>query len=81
MSDVAVVTRAADHGYCQGAIDMHDEASYICDNCGEESVVPIDFSGGGDQEYTEDCPVCCHPNVITVDVDVDGVVVITARPE
>ena len=51
---------------------MKDEASYVCDACGEEIVIPIDLSAGESQEYTEDCPVCCRPNVIRVDVDEDG---------
>ena len=51
---------------------MTDEASYICDSCGEEVVVPIDPSAGDRQQYVEDCPVCCHPNVIRVEIDDDG---------
>ncbi|MEN0110010.1 MAG: CPXCG motif-containing cysteine-rich protein [Planctomycetota bacterium] len=51
---------------------MEAEASYICDECGEEIVVPIDLSAGAEQEYVEDCPVCCHPNVIRVEVDERG---------
>lgn len=52
--------------------DMRDEASYLCDWCGEEIVVPIDASAGESQEYVEDCPVCCSPNVIHVEIDEDG---------
>ena len=51
---------------------MNDEASYLCDHCGEEIVVPIDASAGSDQEYVEDCPVCCHPNIIHVEIDDTG---------
>ena len=40
------------------------EASYICDRCGEEIVVPVDSTAGTEQEYVEDCPVCCHPNIL-----------------
>jgi hypothetical protein len=29
---------------------MKDEASYNCDSCGEEIVVPIDLSAGTSQE-------------------------------
>ena len=45
---------------------MKDDASYVCDSCGEEIVVPIDLSAGSQQEYVEDCPVCCCPNIGTV---------------
>ena len=51
---------------------MNEDATYICDNCGEEIVVPIDPSAGSFQEYVEDCPVCCNPNVIRVEIDEDG---------
>ncbi len=51
---------------------MRDEASYICDSCGEEIVIPIDPSAGSVQQYVEDCPVCCHPHVLHVEFDDEG---------
>ena len=51
---------------------LPQEAHYICDSCGEEIVIPLDLSAGNDQQYVEDCPVCCRPNVIQVRVDADG---------
>ena len=48
------------------------EAEYVCQSCGEVIVIPVDLSAGSDQEYIEDCPVCCHPNVISIEVDVSG---------
>jgi hypothetical protein len=59
---------------------MHPEASYICNSCGEEIVVPIDLSEGSEQEYVEDCPVCCRPNVIRVTVDNDGRATVDSEP-
>ena len=50
---------------------MNDEASYTCDACGEEIVIPIDPSAGTKQEHVEDCPVCCRANVIHVEIDED----------
>jgi hypothetical protein len=60
---------------------MKDEASYVCDSCGEEIVVPIDLSAGTSQEYVEDCPVSCRPNVVHVDVDDDDDVRVWAQGE
>lgn len=60
---------------------MDSEASYICDACGEEIVIPIDFSAGESQEYVEDCPVCCRPNLIHVELDEDRQVRVWAEPE
>ncbi|HEX3599918.1 MAG TPA: CPXCG motif-containing cysteine-rich protein [Lacipirellulaceae bacterium] len=51
---------------------MNDEGTYVCGACGEEIVVPIDLSQGEEQEYVEDCPVCCQANVIHVEIDCEG---------
>jgi hypothetical protein len=67
--------------YAKGRAALNDESSYICDSCGEEIVVPIDLSAGADQEYVEDCPVCCCPNVVHVQVDEDGDVRVWATRE
>jgi hypothetical protein len=44
-----------------------DEGSYVCPTCGESIVIPLDRTGGAEQEYVEDCPVCCNPNVVHVE--------------
>jgi hypothetical protein len=49
-----------------------DEASYVCPTCGESIVIPVDPSGGEEQQYVEDCPVCCNPNVIHVELFGEG---------
>ena len=51
---------------------MNDEATYTCGACGEEIVIPVDLTQGAEQEYVEDCPVCCRANVIRVEVDSSG---------
>ncbi len=61
---------------------MNDgEASYICDSCGEEIVIPVDRSAGRSQEYVEDCPVCCCPNVLQVEFLSDETAVVRAALE
>jgi len=45
-----------------------DEGAYVCPTCGERIVIPVDRSGGAEQQYVEDCPVCCNPNVIHVEL-------------
>jgi hypothetical protein len=56
-------------------------ATYICDHCGEEIQISLDPSAGASQEYVEDCPVCCVPNVIRVQWDEDGNAFVQARQE
>jgi hypothetical protein len=60
---------------------MKDDANYVCDSCGEEIVVPIDLSAGSEQEYVEDCPVCCCPSIVHVEVAEDGDVRVWAARE
>ena len=45
-----------------------DEGAYVCPTCGERVVIPVDVSAGAEQRYVEDCPVCCNPNVIYVEL-------------
>ena len=52
---------------------MEAEQSYVCQSCGEEVVIPIDVTQGKKQEYVEDCPVCCHPHVIHVEITNDEI--------
>ena len=49
-----------------------DEGAYVCPTCGERIVIPLDVSGGEEQRYVEDCPVCCNPNMIYVEFFGDG---------
>ena len=60
---------------------MQDEASYICDSCGEEITLSLDFTAGSTQEYIEDCPTCRRPNVVHVAITEDGDVEIWASSE
>ena len=46
--------------------------TYACAFCGEDNDTLVDPSGGARQRYTEDCGVCCRPNLITVTLDADG---------
>ena len=55
--------------------------TYACAFCGEENEVFVDPSGGRRQTFTEDCTVCCRPNLITLAVDEDGHVVLEASQE
>jgi len=59
---------------------MLDDVNYICDACGEEIVIPVDLTQGSNQEYVEDCPVCCRANVIHVEIS-DGEATVWAEAE
>ena len=55
--------------------------TYECAFCGEENEILVDPSGGRRQIFTEDCTVCCRPNLITLVVDEDGDVDLQATQE
>lgn len=50
---------------------MLDEVSVTCPYCGEVFTTVVDCSGG-DQDYIEDCYVCCRPILFSVKVDPGG---------
>lgn len=60
---------------------MDMNANYTCDSCGEFIEIALDPSGGSVQDYVEDCPVCCVPNVIRVEYDAEGNAFASARRE
>jgi len=60
---------------------MEEVASYVCDSCGEEISLSIDQTAGESQQFVEDCPVCCRPMVIRIEIDEDGNVSAWAQRE
>ncbi|MBP6672126.1 MAG: CPXCG motif-containing cysteine-rich protein [Bacteroidetes bacterium] len=40
--------------------------SFLCAFCGEENEVFVEPDGGDTQMLTEDCSVCCRPNVLRI---------------
>ncbi len=49
---------------------MLETQAYQCPYCGERVEALLDLSAG-DQQYVEDCPVCCRP--IVFELHTDGV--------
>lgn len=54
---------------------MDGFATFICACCGEENEVFIEPEAGTKLVLTEDCSVCCRPNVLTITVIGDDVVI------
>jgi hypothetical protein len=55
-------------------------ADIRCPYCGEAITVFVDGSAG-EQQYIEDCQVCCRPIAIDVAWDQDGTPRVSARSE
>ena len=47
---------------------MLETENYDCPYCGEPGEAVLDLTGG-DQQYIEDCVVCCRPIVFTLQTD------------
>jgi endogenous inhibitor of DNA gyrase (YacG/DUF329 family) len=47
---------------------MLETQDYQCPYCGEPVEAVLDLSAG-DQQYIEDCPVCCRPIVFSLSTD------------
>lgn len=47
---------------------MLESQDYQCPYCGEQAEALLDLSAG-DQEYIEDCPVCCRSIVFSLQTD------------
>jgi hypothetical protein len=48
---------------------MEIETTFVCVYCFQVNDTLVDVSAGGVQEYTEDCHVCCRPNLLRVTID------------
>jgi len=56
------------------------EQSISCPYCGETITVLIDGSLA-EQQYTEDCQVCCRPIMVDVAIGTDGAPIVGAKVE
>lgn len=66
----------ATNGVTLQRTDSFVETSFVCNSCREEFLFPVDISEGLEQQLLEECPVCCHENVIIVRFDGDGTVAV-----
>jgi hypothetical protein len=56
-------------------------AEVCCPYCGEINEIALDPGSGAQQEYTEDCQVCCRPWRVRVRYDVSGAAEVSVEPE
>lgn len=57
-----------------------DSYEIRCPYCWEAVTVLVEHSAGDQQEYTEDCQVCCQPILFRISIEGDEVQ-IEVRPE
>ena len=56
------------------------EATVYCPYCNETVEIAIDPGGGPDQEYVDDCEVCCQPWSVNVRYGEDGSATVSVEP-
>ena len=59
--------------------ELH-ETAISCPYCGEGITILVDDSVD-QQQYIEDCEVCCRPMVIAVNVSGDGSLLVSVQAE
>lgn len=57
---------------------MDYNGTFYCSFCGEENEVFVEPEGGDEQTLTEDCSVCCRPNVLTIRIVNEQIVIESA---
>ena len=55
------------------------QATVACPYCGENNTIIIDESAGEEQQYVEDCQVCCKPCQVAVSLSSGGDVDVELR--
>lgn len=65
-------TDRIDEEFPLGDGDAETEAFIQCPYCGEVNEISLDPGSGVDQEYTEDCQVCCRAWLVHVRYGRDG---------
>ena len=59
---------------------MDDAVEVLCPYCGEASTVSVGV-GEEDEEFVQDCPVCCRPWKVRIKVRRDGSAEVTVAAE
>lgn len=61
-----------DDEFPEGDGTADTEAEVKCPYCGETVEIALDPGGGPEQEYVEDCQVCCRPWQVRVTYNDSG---------
>ena len=61
-----------DEEFPPGDGTVETDATVYCPYCGEVNEIALDPGSGSNQEYVEDCQVCCRPWQVAVQYLPDG---------
>jgi hypothetical protein len=63
------------------ALDFDRTDALLCPYCGEPAEVDVDPGGDENQEFEQDCAVCCRPWRVQVHREEDGTESVTLSRE
>ena len=69
-----------DTDYPLGDATAETGATVYCPYCNESVEIALDPGGGSNQEYVEDCAVCCQPWAVSVQYRGDGSAEVRVEP-
>lgn len=61
-------------------LQIDEDLVWQCQYCGVENTVWVDLTIEGDQDFVEDCRICCRPNHIIVKKDEENNTYLDVRP-
>ncbi len=61
--------------------ELQEGTDVRCPWCGEAVSITLDPTAGAEQDYVEDCAVCCRPWRVHVTVDDSGSVAVNVEPD
>ncbi len=62
-------------------MNFEEERSFDCPYCNEPNEILVDLTGGEKQKFVHDCAVCCHPILIKLEVNPEGISSFSAEQE
>ncbi len=48
-----------------------DDVVWVCQYCGTHNTVWVDLTVEGEQDFIEECRICCRPNRVILKIDED----------
>jgi hypothetical protein len=70
-----------DEEFPTGDGTVETEATVLCPYCGEINEIGLDPGSGPNQEYVEDCQICCRPWRVIVTYLPDGAAEVSVEAE
>lgn len=77
--DMSLNDDSLDEEFPLGDGTAETDAEVRCPYCGEINEIALDPGSGSDQQYVEDCQVCCRPWNVTVHYLPDGTAEVSAH--